>query len=243
MSKEVLGRIHSVESLGAVDGPGIRVVIFVQGCKLRCLYCHNPDSWNNTDGEIISAQDVVEKIKQYRPFIKNGGVTISGGEPLLQPEFVTEILRLCKNELIHTAVDTAGSVDLDIAKNVIDLSDMLLLDIKDLNPVDSVKLCGTTPNQTITILKYCEKINKRVWIRHVLVPGYTLVTSKLETLAKFLESFKCVEKIELLPFHKLGEYKWKNLKLNYKLATVQPPSEIDYKKANLIFTLHGLKVH
>lgn len=129
MNKQIFGRIHSVESLGAVDGPGIRFVVFVQGCKLRCLYCHNPDSWKLDGGKLVSAQEIVTKIQTYRPFIENGGVTISGGEPLLQPEFVSEILRLCKKNNIHTAIDTAGSVELEMAKDVINLSDMLLLDI------------------------------------------------------------------------------------------------------------------
>ena len=243
MKENIYGRIHSVETLGAVDGPGIRVVIFVQGCRLRCLYCHNPDSWKLAGGKLTSAKEVVNTVLSYSPFIENGGVTISGGEPLLQPDFVAEVLRLCKNEGIHTAVDTAGSVDLQIAKKVIDLSDMLLLDIKDLNEQDSIKLCGISPTNCLETLNYCEKIHKRVWIRHVLVPGLTLQTTKLENLASYLEAFTCVELVELLPFHKLGEYKWHDLNFNYQLENVQPPTEDDLKKAALIFKLHGIKTH
>lgn len=241
--KNVFGRLHSVESLGAVDGPGIRFVVFVQGCALRCLYCHNPDSWDLSSGKIVSAFEVASKIKEYEPFIRNGGVTISGGEPLLQPEFCCELLRLCHDLHFHTAVDTAGSVEFRLAQPVVDLADMLLLDIKDLNPADSVKLCGIKPDRTIEILKYCEQIKKRVWIRHVLVPGFTLNTSKLNTLAEFISQFSCVEKVELLPFHKMGEYKYKELEYMYSLYDVNEPTELEFKKAVRIFRLHGLQVH
>lgn len=241
--KLIRGRIHSFETLGAVDGPGIRVVVFVQGCALRCLYCHNPDSWKIGGGTEVSALDVAKKIKDYGPFIQNGGVTISGGEPLLQPEFCAEILRLCKNYGFHTAVDTAGSVDLNLAMPVLNYSDMLLLDIKDLNEDDSIELCGISPKRTIAVLNYCESVNKRVWIRHVLVPGYTLKTDKLNALAAFLENYSCVEKVELLPFHKMGEYKWQDLNYFYKLKNVPEPTEAEVKKSIKIFQLHGIQVH
>lgn len=243
MEKEVLGRIHSLETLGAVDGPGIRVVVFVQGCALRCLYCHNPDSWKVDGGTVVAAHEIVKKIKDYGPFIKNGGVTISGGEPLLQPMFVAEILKLCKQEGIHTAVDTAGSVELKEALPVLEFSDMLLLDIKDLNEQDCVRLCGISPKRTISILNYCESVGKRVWIRHVLVPGHTLNTEKLNNLAVFLKGYSCVEKIELLPFHKMGEYKWRDLNYYYSLADVREPSRLEVEKSFKIFKLHGLQVH
>ncbi len=242
-NSKIKGRIHSVETLGAVDGPGIRVVVFVQGCALRCLYCHNPDSWKLDGGVETTAEDVVNKIKDYSPFIKNGGVTISGGEPLLQPYFTAEILKLCKQLGFHTACDTAGSVDLKQALIVLEYSDMLLLDIKDLYPKDCVNLCGIGPEKSIAILEYCEKVNKKVWIRHVLVPGFTLKTDKLNNLAQFLKKFKCVEKVELLPFHKMGEYKWSSLNYNYLLNNVSEPSEFEIKKAIKIFKLNGLNVH
>ena len=243
MEKEVLGRIHSFETLGAVDGPGIRVVVFVQGCALRCQFCHNPDSWRIDGGTVASAREIFDKIKDYGPFIQNGGVTISGGEPLLQPEFVAEILKLCKQAGFHTAVDTAGSVELSAAMPVLEYSDMLLLDIKDLQPQDSIQLCGISPERSIAILNYCESVNKRVWIRHVLVPGHTLKTEKLNALAVFLKSYSCVEKIELLPFHKMGEYKWRDLNYAYSLTDVEEPSQKEVEKSIRIFKLHGLQVH
>lgn len=243
MSLEIRGRLHSFETLGAVDGPGIRVVVFVQGCALRCLYCHNPDSWKIDGGHEVSAREVALKIKDYGPFIQNGGVTISGGEPLFQPQFTAEILRLCKGYGFHTACDTAGSVELEVALPVLKQSDMLLLDIKDLQEEDCVKLCGISPKRTIAILNYCESVGKRVWIRHVLVPGYTLKTDKLNALAVFLEGYSCVEKIELLPFHKMGEYKWKKLNYDYRLADVSEPSDLEIEKSRKIFQLHGLQVH
>ncbi len=241
--ESVKGRIHSIETFGAVDGPGVRVVVFVQGCALRCLYCHNPDSWKVDGGRVVSAQEIAKKIKDYSPFIENGGVTISGGEPLLQPEFCAEIFRLCHGYGFHTACDTAGSVSLEAAMPVLNESDMLLLDIKDLNEEDSIKLCGISPSKAIAILDFCEEVHKPVWIRHVLVPGYTLKTEKLEMLAKFLEKYSCVKKVELLPFHKMGEYKWKNLNYSYSLEDVPEPSESEVLKSREIFQRHGLEVH
>lgn len=242
MDEQIYGRIHSIETLGAVDGPGLRIVVFMQGCALRCLYCHNPDSWKIDEGIVLRPQSIVESIKDYKPFITNGGVTVSGGEPLLQPKFVAEFLRLCKEEGIHTAVDTAGSVELEQALPVLEVSDMLLLDIKDLQEEDSVELCGISPRRTIAILNYCESVGKRVWIRHVLVPGYTLKTEKLNALAGFLEGYSCVEKVELLPFHKMGEYKWRNLEYDYRLADVCEPTSLEVEKSIKIFKLHGLDV-
>ncbi len=235
----VKGRIHSIESFGAVDGPGIRYVVFFQGCPLRCLYCHNPDSWCVDGGELTDSEDVVNKILSYKNFIKKGGVTLSGGEPTMQPAFLLDILTRLKENGIHTAVDTAGSIKLDIVKPIIDTADMLLLDIKSLNSLLCEDITGQSNKNGLEILRYCETINKPVWIRHVLVPGYTLKKKLLEQLALYLKDFKCVEKVELLPFHKMGEFKWNSLGKKYRLYDILEPAKIDVDIAKQVFIEQG----
>ena len=212
------GKIHSIETFGAVDGPGIRYVIFVQGCPLRCLFCHNPDSWNLKDGKTVCSEDLVKNILEYRNFIEKGGVTISGGEPLFQPEFVSDILDLCRKNNLHTALDTAGSVPIEISKPVIDKADMLLLDIKALGNEMCRTITGLSNKNTLDTLNYTREVNKPIWIRHVLLPGYSFTADQLEELAEFLTAYPNIEKVELLPFHKMGEYKWEELGLPYEEA-------------------------
>ena len=236
------GKIHSIETFGAVDGPGIRYVIFVQGCPLRCLFCHNPDSWNLKDGKTVCSEDLVKKILEYKNFIQKGGVTISGGEPLFQPEFVSDILDLCRKNNLHTALDTAGSVPIEISKPVIDKADMLLLDIKALGNEMCRTITGLSNKNTLDTLNYTREVNKPIWIRHVLLPGYSFTADQLEELAEFLTAYPNIEKVELLPFHKMGEYKWEELGLPYKLYDAQPPSSEEYEKAVEIFRKHNLPV-
>ena len=242
MAQEILGRIHSIETFGAVDGPGIRFVVFFQGCALRCLYCHNPDSWEIKSGKEISSKELVENISTYLNFIKKGGVTLSGGEPLLQPEFAYAIIEGCKELGLHTALDTAGSVPLSVSKKVIDTVDLLLLDIKSYD----VFMCSTVTGSNTALdfakktLEYCESINKPVWIRHVLLSYYTMNEKLLEELARYLKDFKCIQRVELLPFHKMGEYKWEQLNYYYKLKDIPPTSNDQLKKAEDIFKKYGL---
>ena len=235
----VKGRIHSFETFGAVDGPGIRSVVFLQGCPLRCVFCHNPDSWRVNGGKKTDSATVVNSILQYRSFIKNGGVTISGGEPLMQMDFLVDILQRLKDEGIHTAIDTAGSIPLSKSKPAIDLADMLLLDIKSLNSMLCEKMTGKSNANALEILRYCEQTGKKVWIRHVLVPEYTLKKRLLEELAVFLKGYTCIERVELLPFHKMGEFKWKDLGKNYKLYDLEQPEKADIVMANNVFREHG----
>ncbi|MBR5496284.1 MAG: pyruvate formate lyase-activating protein [Oscillospiraceae bacterium] len=232
---ENLGRIHSYETFGAVDGPGIRFVVFMQGCPLRCKYCHNPDTWDFAKGEQKTPQQVMDKILDYKNFIKTGGVTISGGEPLAQPKFCAELLRLCKQNGLHTAIDTSGAVPLKNCKDIIDLADMLLLDIKSLDEDVCIDLTGLSNKNALEILDYCEKVQKPIWIRHVVVDGYTNDEEKITRLADFLNAYKCVKKVELLPFHKMGEFKWNDLGLDYKLADTQPPDMVDVKRYQKLF--------
>lgn len=242
MDKSVTGRIHSIETFGAVDGPGVRFVVFLQGCALRCLYCHNPDSWTACGGTPISAAELIEQIKDYKNYIKNGGVTLSGGEPLMQPEFALAVILGCKLLGLHTAIDTAGSLPIAQTSKVIDAADLILLDIKSTDAFLSRALTGAPEllKNSIATLNYCEQIEKPVWIRHVLLPYYTLNAKHLESLAQMLKRYKCVKKVELLPFHKLGEYKWEQLNLQYKLKDVPPPTAAQLRLAHSIFKKHGL---
>lgn len=238
----VKGRIHSVETFGTVDGPGVRYVVFLQGCALRCKYCHNPDTWQREAGTETNSLDIVNDMVTYSSFIRSGGITVSGGEPLLQPEFTKDIIERAKKAGFHTALDTAGSVDLEISRAVIDVADLVMLDIKNIDDKQSWSLTGRGNGQTLATLDYCEKIGKPVWVRHVLLPKWTLQEEKLNRMATYLAPFSCIEQVELLPFHKMGEYKWKELGYSYSLATTPEPSHKDLRKACNIFEEHGLRV-
>ncbi len=242
MDNVIKGRIHSIETFGAVDGPGIRYVLFLQGCPLKCLYCHNPDSWDKNSGKVVSSEEIAKNIKSYKNFIKTGGVTFSGGEPMLQTEFIEDVILRIKEVGIHTAIDTSGSVPLKKCKNVIDISDMLLLDIKSIDDDVCKKLTGMSNENALEILDYCEKINKPVWIRHVLVPGITLDYDMLEKMAKYLSKYKCIENIELLAFHKMGEFKWKEMNMEYTLYDTREPTKDEISKVKEIFTSKNLTV-
>ena len=222
---DVSGRIHSFESFGTLDGPGIRFIVFLQGCALRCCYCHNPDTWDCGGGKIMPVGEVMKKILSCRSYIKSGGVTLSGGEPLLQLDFVSSLLDCCRAEGLHTAIDTAGSVPIGISSSVIDKADMLLLDIKAFDDELCRKITGQGNKNTLDTLAYCEKNGKDVWIRHVVVPGLTAEISRIRELSSYLEKFRCVKRVELLGYHKLGEYKWENLGYSNALKDTPEPSK------------------
>lgn len=234
---DIKGNIHSIETFGAVDGPGIRFIVFFQGCPLRCLYCHNPDSWIFSNGKETTSDHMLQTILSYKNFIKNGGVTLSGGEPLFQPVFAKDLIIKCRENGIHTAIDTSGAVPLDMAKPVLDEVDLVLLDIKDIEDEGCIDLTGRSNKQMIDVLNYCESINKPVWIRHVVVPGYTLEYSKLEKLNKFIENYRCIEKVEPLSFHKIGEYKWEQLGEKYKLYDTKEPTDEEMYRVKKILKL------
>ena len=233
------GRIHSFESFGTLDGPGIRYVIFFQGCPLRCKFCHNPDTWDISSGKEMSVDEILPKITSCRSFLRTGGVTLSGGEPLLQREFALELLESCKAEGFHTALDTAGSLPLSLSQRVIDTADMLLLDIKSLDSNLCKALTGQDNAHTLSTLDCCESSGKRVWIRHVLVPGYTLNQEHLTLLAEYLSKYKCVERVELLPYHKMGAHKWQQLNLADPLGSIRPPALFEVEQAKELFRLHA----
>lgn len=238
----VMGRIHSIESFGALDGPGIRYVLFMQGCPLRCLFCHNPDTWPADDGRLIGSQEVVADILRYRNFIRRGGVTLSGGEPLMQPAFAAAILNGCREHGLHTALDTSGAVSLLACREAVDAADLLLLDMKAADDALFRRITGRGMDNTLDMLNHCENTGKPVWIRHVLVPGLTLEEGQLNRLGRLLAPYGCIQRVELLPFHKMGEYKWEALGLPYTLGATQPPETEAVEAARRLLTEAGLPV-
>lgn len=241
--KQKTGYLHSVETFGALDGPGIRYVLFLQGCPLRCGFCHNPDTWQPCAGRAITPEDAFQDILKYKNYISSGGVTLSGGEPLLQPEFCQALINLCHSAGIHCAVDTSGVIPLATCRQAVDAADLLLLDIKALDPILCQELTGQDNQNALALLDYCEAVKKAVWIRHVLVPDLTLRRELLEKLAEFLSGFSCVEQVELLPFHKMGEYKWEALGLCSPLADTREPTKEETAMAKEIFQNRGLSTH
>lgn len=234
------GKIHSIETFGTVDGPGIRFVIFMQGCTLKCKYCHNRDTWNVKAGTSTSVPELVKEILKYKSYIDNsdGGVTVSGGEPLLQAEFITELFKELKNLGIHTALDTSGALPIsDQIKELLKYTDLVLLDIKHINPEKCVNLTGFTNKNTLEFAKYLSNINLPVWIRQVLVPGYTDDKFDLLDLKKFIENLSNVEKVELLPYHNLGKFKWDEIGDTYELMDVTPPTPEEIEKAKSLLEI------
>ncbi|MGL4730518.1 MAG: pyruvate formate-lyase-activating protein [Clostridium sp.] len=220
----VKGRIHSIESMGLVDGPGIRVVVFMQGCKLRCAYCHNPDTWTLNGGEEMSADELVAKIERFKPFFERsgGGVTFSGGDPLFQEEFLLECLKKCKAKGIHTTIDTAGYGHGNYDE-ILKYTDLVLLDIKHENSKGYITLTGQDTHDVNIFLETLRNSDCRVWIRHVVVPGYTDSKEHIEKIAKIInEEIPNVDRIDLLPYHLLGVNKYEVLGIKYKLDGVPP---------------------
>ena len=231
------GLIHSIETFGTVDGPGIRYVIFLQGCMLKCKYCHNRDTWSLNHGIIKSVTELVESVKRYKSYMRtsHGGVTVSGGEPLLQAEFVTNLFKTLQSDNIHTALDTAGSVIInDNIKELLKYTNLVLLDIKHINNDKCINLTGSSNKNTLTFAKYLSDNNIPIWIRQVLVPGITDDKDDLLELKNFISTLKTVEKIELLPYHGMGKYKWENLGLKYPLDGVKQGNSDDIKRAKEI---------
>jgi len=240
---EVKGYIHSFESFGTKDGPGIRFVLFLQGCPLRCLYCHNVDTWEIKDKKMImTAQEVMKEILKVKGFIKSGGVTVSGGEPLMQPEFLMELFKLCRENKIHTALDTSGYIFNEKAKKVLELVDMVLLDIKHINPEKYKILTSVELDNTLKFAKYLNEINKPTWLRYVLVPGYSDDEKDLHDWAKFASQLTNVERVDILPFHQMGKSKWEKMKKVYKLQDTPTPTKELIDKAEDIFRSYGLKM-
>ncbi len=238
----VKGRIHSYESMGTVDGPGIRFVVFTQGCPLRCLYCHNPDCRPSDGGREVSAAEVLAEVQKYRSYLKGGGVTVSGGEPLMQPEFVAAILQGCRGLGLHTALDTSGYCAIEVAQPVLAQTDLVLLDIKSFDPQIYQRVTHVSQAPTLAMARHLSRIGKPTWIRFVLVPGWTDAPHNVAGLADFVAGLANVERVEVLPFHKLGESKWAQLGWNYQLKDTPEPSEMLISQTQAIFRSRGLLV-
>ncbi|RJX30211.1 MAG: pyruvate formate lyase-activating protein [Oxalobacter sp.] len=243
-SANLVGNVHSTLAGGAVDGPGLRFVLFMSGCQMRCLYCHNPDTWDRMGGTPRTVDDVMEEIGKYADFLKKaGGVTVTGGEPLLQAEFVHEVMRRCKEEYgLHTALDTNGLRAFSLPDDWFDVVDLVLLDIKHIDPAKHARLTSTTNRPVLEFAQRLARMSKPTWVRYVLVPGYTDDVNDVEKLAEFVSELKNVERVEVLPFHQMGAYKWKQLRLRYELADKQSPTDEVLGRVKKQFEKKGLTV-
>lgn len=236
MEENLVANIHSFETFGTVDGPGIRFIFFMQGCALRCKYCHNRDTWRRNGGKKLSVDELMEKILKYKNYIfPNGGVTASGGEPLLQAPFLIELFKRLKKEGIHTCIDTSGMFAItDEIRELLSLTDLVLLDIKHIDDKKCKDLVGVSNKLELEFAKYLSDNGNKMWIRQVLVPGYTDDEEDLLRLKEFLSTLKTVEKVELLPYHNMGKYKWSDLGVEYDLENVKPATQEDVDRAKKI---------
>ena len=227
----MIGHIHSTESFGAADGPGVRFIVFMQGCHMRCRYCHNPDTWKMDGGDEVTADEILKRALRFKPYWgKDGGITISGGEPLLQIDFVIELFKKAKELGINTCIDTAGNPFtkeepfFSKFEELMKYTDLLLLDLKKITPTRHKDLTGFDNSNIIEMAKYLSEINKPVWIRHVLVPEHSDFDEDLDALGDFIDTLSNVDRVEILPYHTLGKFKWENLGIPYTLESISPPS-------------------
>ncbi|WP_233711223.1 pyruvate formate-lyase-activating protein [Lederbergia citrisecunda] len=244
-------RIHSVESCGTVDGPGLRYVIFTQGCLLRCLYCHNPDTWTfgNGEGKEISVDELMKDIKDYLPFLQasNGGVTVSGGEPLLHVDFLIDLFTECKKLGIHTAIDSSGGCFtrkerfIHSLDRLMEVTDLVLLDLKQIDEKKHKNLTSVSNKHILDFAHYLQEKKKPVWVRHVLVPGLTDDEEDLKRLGAFIRTLTNVEKVEILPYHQLGVYKYEALGIEYPLKGVETPADEKVRWAYNILTNSNIR--
>ena len=225
------GYIHSTESFGSVDGPGVRFVIFTAGCPMRCQFCHNPDTWNMKTGTLTSTDDLIKKALRYRSYWGDeGGITVSGGEPLLQIDFLTELFKKAKENGIHTTLDTSGNPFtreepfFSKFNELMQYTDLILLDIKHIDEMEHIRLTGHTNKNILDLATYLSDIKKPVWIRHVLVPKRSDKDEYLDRLHEFILTLHNVERVEVLPYHTLGAYKWKELGMEYPLEGIDSPT-------------------
>ncbi len=242
----ITARIHSFESCGTVDGPGIRSVVFFQGCLMRCKYCHNRDTWDRNDGRDVTVEEIMKEVRDYRHFFNasGGGITASGGEPLLQPEFLRALFRTAKEEGIHTCLDTSGFTQKprDVVDKVLDVTDLVMLDIKHMDNDIHKDLVGVPNSRILDFAQYLYQRGQKIWIRYVVVPGYHDDDESAHRLGEFIKEMDNIEKIELLPYHKLGAHKWETLGFEYELKDVAPPSKETLNKLKAIFESYGHQV-
>jgi pyruvate formate lyase activating enzyme len=240
----MIGHIHSTESFGTVDGPGVRFVVFFQGCPMRCLYCHNPDTWAFDGGKEMTAEEILTEYDSYKEFLKSGGITCTGGEPMAQPEFLAELFAKAKEKGIHTCLDTSGimfnpentSKTDEILKN----TDLVMLDIKHIDDEEHKKLTGQSNKNILAFAEYiCEK-NVQLWVRHVVVPGITYNEDELFRLGEYLSGLKMLKALDVLPYHDMGKVKYENLGIEYPLKDVQPLEKSEAIKAKEII-MNGIR--
>lgn len=225
-------RVHSIESFGTHDGPGIRMVVFVQGCQFRCLYCANPDTMDIKGGSLMQLEELVERaVRQRSYFGKSGGVTVSGGEPLLQRSILKKLFLRLHEEGIHTALDSNGRLIDQQAKELLEETDLLLLDVKHFNKEWHKKLTGLSNTSTFKVAEYREMTGKPMWLRYVLVPGWSDQEEHLHELGNHFRNYRSIERFEILPYHQLGVHKWEALGMDYKLKDVEPPSRENLERA------------
>lgn len=239
MAEALKGYVHSLESFGSVDGPGVRYIIFLTGCAMRCQFCHNPDTWDMKKGTLYTTDELLEKAMKYRSYWKNdGGITVSGGEPLLQIDFLTELFRKAKANGIHTTLDTSGNPFtreepfFSKFNELMKYTDLVMLDIKHIDDEQHKILTGCTNKNILDLARYLSDIKKPVWIRHVLVPERSDYDEYLIKLDEFIQTLDNVQKVEVLPYHTLGAYKWDELGYEYKLKEIDPPSVERVENAN-----------
>ena len=232
------GYVHSIETFGSVDGPGIRYVVFMQGCPMRCLYCHNPDTWAISRGRAVSAEELIREYEKNKMFYRNGGITVTGGEPLLQVDFLIEFFTLAKQKGIHTCLDTSGvtyaSAAVDYQKKLDELMnyvDLIMLDIKHINSDKHKTLTSHGNENILSFARYLAEKDIPVWIRHVVVEGYTDDPDDLRALGRFIGGLKNVKALDVLPYHAMGEVKYRELGISYPLAGMQPLAKSEAEKA------------
>jgi pyruvate formate lyase activating enzyme len=232
------GRIHSIESCGTVDGPGIRLVVFMQGCPMRCLYCHNPDTWDFNAGKEITAREILIEYEKNKAFYTGGGITVTGGEPLLQIEFVTELFKAAKDKNIHTCLDTSGITfskeKTEVFDRLTEVTDLVLLDIKHIDDDEHKKLTGCSNKAVLDFAEYLDSKEVSMWIRHVAVPGITIDNKYLYELGLFIGGLKNVKALDVLPYHTMGTHKYKTLGIEYPLAGIPAAEKQDTAEARKI---------
>lgn len=231
-------KIHSYETFGTVDGPGIRFIIFLQGCHLKCKYCHNRDTWDINGGSYKTIEEILETIMKYKSYIKasKGGITVTGGEPLLQVKFVKELFYRLKEEDFHTCIDTSGMVSItEDVKETLQYTDLVLLDIKHIDEEKCKELTGLSNKKELEFARYLSNNGNKIWIRQVILPGITDNKEDIIKLRGFIDTLKTVEKVEFLPYHSMGKYKWKNLGINYELENLREASMEDIKRVKEIY--------
>ncbi|MGL4948179.1 MAG: pyruvate formate-lyase-activating protein [Mycoplasma sp.] len=243
MNNSITAKQFKIETFGAVDGPGVRLVIFLQGCPLRCVYCHNPESWNldSDEANIISTDDVIALYNKNKGYYTKGGITISGGEPTLHLDFLVELSHKCKEQQIHLTIDTSGFFFNEDNPKFIELInnvDLWLIDIKHINNNKYKNITGTDNQNEIKFIKFLEKVKKNYWVRQVLLPNYTDDKEDLISLGKLISTLKFMTKFEILPFHNMAQFKYENLKIDYKLKDVEAPS-IDHIRQCMSYIKEG----